>query len=696
MSVLPTKPGDRVASSAFNSSKEPDAAASMAFASLFGQAWVQQQATGTPNYNPGSGTATSSTQTAELKPAQRDESAVLRPAEGGNAGDTQGSTAAVQDKPATRGDAVAGQAKDGKSSSGADKPQATAVTASQESATSSKSGTGAESDNPTGNTSGKTGQLSPEQAAIRRLQRMGKSVLPTTAGAAQDPGTAAARFGNMQAGAQRSSKGSADESLAGSSQAAVAGQQTRADAQLAATLPSDNAQVPAPVSDLLQGSQASLGLAATTTSSDPTSDAGKGSAASTLPLPNTLPGPLPNTLTAQPQAPTAQPGLSTDAQTQTSGSDSEAFKPAVDMAGSQSTSKPDTAALQMPKPTVGSESAKPAMSVATPVFLTTETNHLTSTGNSLRTAADMSRPMVNKATAGADGSSAALPAATASSADKSAAVQTISAQAVSAGAGSSTENNTAGRDGAQRQTGADLGATNASQPATRNAADRPRPQAFTLPGATVSGTESGSKLPNEAALAQATPSERTGAMQTPPALPPGLGLSLFQQVATRDETPKLVMSTPITEPGFADELHDTVQLVSTRGLQSVEITITPEELGPIKLKVEMKGKEADVSFEASHEQTRTLLAEAVPALRENLAQSGIELRNAWVDRGPGFGGAGPGQSGAGQGQNQQQGNPGNANNRLGNSTDKDTGLASTGAPAQRPPRNSNSLLDTYA
>lgn len=110
------------------------------------------------------------------------------------------------------------------------------------------------------------------------------------------------------------------------------------------------------------------------------------------------------------------------------------------------------------------------------------------------------------------------------------------------------------------------------------------------------------------------------------------GLNAFQKMAADEDTPRLVMSTPITDPGFADELHDTVQLVSTRGLQSIEISITPAELGPIKLKVDMTGNQAEVRFEAAQEATRTLLADAVPALKEQLAQSGIDLRHASIEQ----------------------------------------------------------------
>lgn len=192
-----------------------------------------------------------------------------------------------------------------------------------------------------------------------------------------------------------------------------------------------------------------------------------------------------------------------------------------------------------------------------------------------------------------------------------------------------------------------------------------------------------------------------GSLLSPAALD---GLNAFQRVAAQDEAPRLSMSTPITDPGFADELYDTVKLVSTRGLQSVEINIAPAELGPIKLRVEMTGNEAEVRFEAAQEATRNLLADAVPALKEQLAQSGIDLRHASIDRNNAWNGNTQGNNpqmgqnmgqGAGQSNNsggQQSGQSGQSGNgRLDATAAGNRG--ETSAPVQRL---RNALLDTYA
>ncbi len=222
-----------------------------------------------------------------------------------------------------------------------------------------------------------------------------------------------------------------------------------------------------------------------------------------------------------------------------------------------------------------------------------------------------------------------------------------------------------------------------------------------LPAQTAAET-SADAASDSAGSASGTPLQNNGSLLSAAAAD---GLNAFQRIAAQDDAPRLVMSTPITDPGFADELYDTVKLVSTRGLQSVEINIAPAELGPIKLRVDMSGNEADVRFEATNETTRSLLADAVPALKEQLAQSGIDLRHATVDRNTAWNGNSQGNLqgnlGQGAGQSGNQGN--NAGNSAGGQQTGngrfDTGAGNVRAEAgnQQPAqRRRNALLDTYA
>jgi flagellar hook-length control protein FliK len=239
---------------------------------------------------------------------------------------------------------------------------------------------------------------------------------------------------------------------------------------------------------------------------------------------------------------------------------------------------------------------------------------------------------------------------------------------------------------------------NESQIAARGTAtpDRPRFSAVNLQQA--ASVQSSSNASNVTTMAveglesKAAVQQNTGLQAA--------GLSVFQAMQRQDEPLKMEIATPITQPGFTEELQETVKLVSTRDLREVEVTINPEELGPIKLKVQMTGDKADVTFQADNEQTRTLLAEAVSGLTESLAESGIDLRNATVEKPPQSLENNTTNLFQGQGNREQRNSDANfqqGQNRSGRQDSTNPG--SDNAPkqsAETPSRRSNGLLDTYA
>jgi flagellar hook-length control protein FliK len=236
-----------------------------------------------------------------------------------------------------------------------------------------------------------------------------------------------------------------------------------------------------------------------------------------------------------------------------------------------------------------------------------------------------------------------------------------------------------------------------SQPGTRSAPAADRPRIATVNLQQAASVQSSSNSSNVTTMAVEGLESKLAVPQNT-----GLqaaGLSVFQSMQRQDEPLKMEIATPITQPGFTEELKETVKLVSTRDLREVEVTINPEELGPIKLKVQMTGDKAEVTFQAENEQTRTLLAEAVPALTESLAESGIELRNALVEK--------PQQSlenntgNLFQGQSQREQRNPDANFQQGqgrNGRQDNTGfdVDKKSATPDAPKRRNNGLLDTYA
>jgi flagellar hook-length control protein FliK len=60
-------------------------------------------------------------------------------------------------------------------------------------------------------------------------------------------------------------------------------------------------------------------------------------------------------------------------------------------------------------------------------------------------------------------------------------------------------------------------------------------------------------------------------------------------------------------------------------LKTAEIRLTPAELGPLKIQVVIEDGTANVSFQSQHAVTRDAIEQALPRLRELLAENGLTL-----------------------------------------------------------------------
>ncbi len=90
------------------------------------------------------------------------------------------------------------------------------------------------------------------------------------------------------------------------------------------------------------------------------------------------------------------------------------------------------------------------------------------------------------------------------------------------------------------------------------------------------------------------------------------------------------IATPLTQPGFGDELSNRVLLFAGQRVQNAELAVTPADLGPIKVSIELRGQEATLAFTAQHATTRAAIEDALPRLREMFAGQGLQLAQAHV------------------------------------------------------------------
>lgn len=92
----------------------------------------------------------------------------------------------------------------------------------------------------------------------------------------------------------------------------------------------------------------------------------------------------------------------------------------------------------------------------------------------------------------------------------------------------------------------------------------------------------------------------------------------------------LSISTPLTQAAWAEDFSQKITWIATQRNQSAELHLNPPQLGPLEVVLKISGDQATASFTSPHAAVREAIEQALPRLREMLAESGIMLGNAMV------------------------------------------------------------------
>lgn len=86
------------------------------------------------------------------------------------------------------------------------------------------------------------------------------------------------------------------------------------------------------------------------------------------------------------------------------------------------------------------------------------------------------------------------------------------------------------------------------------------------------------------------------------------------------------LAAPVQSPAWPGQLgQQLVQFARQGGEQHVEMRLNPAELGPLSVTLKMTEQGAQAQFLSAHAQVRQVLEQAIPQLREALAEQGISL-----------------------------------------------------------------------
>lgn len=86
----------------------------------------------------------------------------------------------------------------------------------------------------------------------------------------------------------------------------------------------------------------------------------------------------------------------------------------------------------------------------------------------------------------------------------------------------------------------------------------------------------------------------------------------------------------LQNPAWSQVMSSRVVWMAKEGVHQAELRMTPANLGPVEVRLQLQNDQASVTFMAQHATTRDALEQALPRLRESFAEAGIELGHAEV------------------------------------------------------------------
>ncbi|WP_116474223.1 flagellar hook-length control protein FliK [Zobellella maritima] len=150
-------------------------------------------------------------------------------------------------------------------------------------------------------------------------------------------------------------------------------------------------------------------------------------------------------------------------------------------------------------------------------------------------------------------------------------------------------------------------------------ADPLTPETVMVEGAEPAPLSVGSLTP------EAVMGDERGGLPTMSSAPPSAG-------STQHHAPAgmVTLPAPIASPAWLQQLGRQLVSLALHSDQSIELHLNPAELGPLRVSLKLTEQDAQVQFLSAHGPVRQAVEQAIPQLREALAEQGISLGEASV------------------------------------------------------------------
>jgi flagellar hook-length control protein FliK len=111
-------------------------------------------------------------------------------------------------------------------------------------------------------------------------------------------------------------------------------------------------------------------------------------------------------------------------------------------------------------------------------------------------------------------------------------------------------------------------------------------------------------------------------------------LGFQTNAAQAEHRAQLQIHERVGTPAWREEVGAKLNWMIERGVQSGSLRLSPENLGPLEVRISVQNDQVSVWFGAAHADTRAALENALPRLRELFAAQGMSLADAGVFREP--------------------------------------------------------------
>jgi flagellar hook-length control protein FliK len=90
------------------------------------------------------------------------------------------------------------------------------------------------------------------------------------------------------------------------------------------------------------------------------------------------------------------------------------------------------------------------------------------------------------------------------------------------------------------------------------------------------------------------------------------------------------VAAPVGTPAWTEEIGARMTWMAEQGRHTASLKLSPEQLGPLEIRISIREDQASVWFGAAHADTRAAIEHALPRLREMFAAQGLSLTDAGV------------------------------------------------------------------